>query len=84
MTDDSYRHHRLQGLSGTGTGRGLCGASAGGLIERRGWRFLHSYIDRGMSGASPFRVGYQKLLEDARAGVFDVVVAEALDRLSRD
>ncbi len=37
-----------------------------------------------MSGASPFRVGYQKLLEDARAGVFDVVVAEALDRLSRD
>ncbi len=37
-----------------------------------------------MSGASPFRVGYQKLLEDGRAGQFDVVVAEALDRLSRD
>ena len=30
------------------------------------------------------RPGYQKLLEDARAGRFDVVVAEALDRLSRD
>jgi hypothetical protein len=47
-----------------------------GLIERRDWTFLHSYADRGMSGASPFRVGYQKLLEDARDGVFDVVVAE--------
>ena len=55
-----------------------------GLIEQRDWTFLHSYTDRGMSGASPFRAGYQKLLEDARAGVFDVVVAEALDRLSRD
>ncbi len=55
-----------------------------GLIGQRGWSFLHSYTDRGKSGASPFRVGYQKLLEDARAGVFDVVVAEALDRLSRD
>ncbi len=30
------------------------------------------------------RPGYQKLLEDARAGAFDVVLAEALDRLSRD
>ena len=30
------------------------------------------------------RPGYQKLLEDARTGAFEVVVAEALDRLSRD
>ena len=37
-----------------------------------------------MSGADRLRPGYQKLLEDARAGEFDVVVAEALDRLSRD
>lgn len=47
-----------------------------GLIERRDWTFLHSCTDRGMTGASPFRVGYQKLLEDARTGVFDVVVSE--------
>ena len=37
-----------------------------------------------MSGASALRPAYQKLLEDARSGSFDVVVAEALDRLSRD
>jgi site-specific DNA recombinase len=30
------------------------------------------------------RPGYQKMLEDARAGRFEVLVAEALDRLSRD
>ena len=30
------------------------------------------------------RPGYQALLEGARKGVFDIVVAEALDRISRD
>ncbi len=54
------------------------------LIEREGWTTDATYADRGQSGASTLRAGYQKLLEDARAGRFDVVVAEALDRLSRD
>src|SRR5712692_4150975 len=42
------------------------------------------YTDHAMSGAIRMRPGYQKLLEDARAGAFDIVIAEALDRLSRD
>ena len=54
------------------------------FIEREGWTYLDAYADRALSGASPLRPGYQKLLEDARAGSFEVVVAEALDRLSRD
>ena len=37
-----------------------------------------------MSGASALRPGYQAMLEGAREAGFDVVVAEALDRLSRD
>ena len=53
-------------------------------IERQGWIYLHAYTDRALSGASALRPGYQKLLEDARNGAFEVVVAEALDRLSRD
>ena len=53
-------------------------------IEREGWTYLHAYCDRAMSGTSQLRPGYQKLLEDARHRLFDVVVAEALDRLSRD
>ena len=39
---------------------------------------------RAVSGATRLRPGYQKLLEDARKDEFDVIVAEALDRLSRD
>jgi DNA invertase Pin-like site-specific DNA recombinase len=54
------------------------------FVENQGWTYLHAYTDRAISGASPFRPGYQNLLQEARAGDFDVVVAEALDRLSRD
>jgi site-specific DNA recombinase len=54
------------------------------LIERHGWAYLHAYTDRAISGASALRPGYQRLLEDARAGRFDALVAEALDRLTRD
>src|SRR6267143_2244175 len=53
-------------------------------IKRESWKLGATYSDAASSGASRLRPGYQKLLEDARAGAFDVVVAEALDRLSRD
>jgi site-specific DNA recombinase len=53
-------------------------------IEQAGWQLLATYSDAATSGASRLRPGYQKLLEDARGGLYDVVVAEALDRLSRD
>jgi site-specific DNA recombinase len=53
-------------------------------IEQEGWQYLHAYSDRASSGASSLRPAYQSLLEDARRGDFDIVVAEALDRLSRD
>src|SRR5690348_639012 len=53
-------------------------------IEHEGWTLIVTYSDAAASGASRLRPGYQKLLEDARRGEFDVVMAEALDRLSRD
>ncbi|MHB2169537.1 recombinase family protein [Alsobacter sp. R-9] len=53
-------------------------------IEREGADLVATYTDHAVSGQIRMRPGYQKLLEDARAGRFDIVVAEALDRLSRD
>ena len=53
-------------------------------IETEGWNLVATYTDYAQSGASHLRPGYQKLLADGRVGAFDVVVAEALDRLSRD
>jgi len=42
------------------------------------------FQDQAVSGATSLRPGYQALLAAARDGGFDVVLAEALDRLSRD
>ena len=53
-------------------------------IERQGWDYHHAYTDRAISGATTLRPAYQALLDDARSREFDVIVAEALDRLSRD
>jgi site-specific DNA recombinase len=53
-------------------------------VVREKWTLTATYTDRGMSGASNLRPGYQSLLEDARKGEFDIVLAEALDRISRD
>ena len=52
--------------------------------EKQGWTVVDSYNDRAVSGASLIRPGIQALLGDALRGRFDVVLAEALDRISRD
>jgi site-specific DNA recombinase len=51
---------------------------------REGWTVVESYSDRAISGASLIRSGIQSLLADAQAGRFDIVLSEALDRISRD
>lgn len=52
---------------------------------REGWTVAGCYHDAAISGASMIlRPGIQALLADARGGAFDVVLAEALDRISRD
>ncbi len=51
---------------------------------REKWLLAETYADHGMSGASNLRPGYQKLLDGARKGEFDIVLVEALDRISRD
>lgn len=53
-------------------------------VEKQGWVVAESYHDRAVSGASLIRPGIQALLADALRGQFQVVLAEALDRISRD
>jgi site-specific DNA recombinase len=52
--------------------------------KREGWHVVNCYSDHAISGASLLRPGIQTLLQDAQAGKFDVILAEAIDRLSRD
>lgn len=51
---------------------------------REGWTIVESYSDRAISGASLIRSGIQSVLADAQAGRFDILLSEALDRISRD
>lgn len=51
---------------------------------RHGWSIAEVYSDRASSGASMFRTGIERLQRDAKAGRFEIVLAEAMDRLSRN
>ncbi|WP_323717664.1 recombinase family protein [Paracoccus aminovorans] len=52
--------------------------------SREGWQIVGSYEDAATSGASLMRPGIQRLQQDARERRFDIVISEALDRLSRN
>jgi site-specific DNA recombinase len=54
------------------------------LIEARAWTLEETYADQALSGASLLRPAYQEMMQDAGARRFDVLVAESVDRLSRD
>ncbi|GAA4488882.1 recombinase family protein [Gluconacetobacter asukensis] len=52
---------------------------------KQGWSIVDSYTDRAISGASLLlRPGIQELVQDAQRSRFTIVLAEAMDRLSRD
>ncbi len=51
---------------------------------KEGYSVHNCYTDHGTSGATLLRPGIQMLLSDAMAGKFEIIIAEALDRLSRD
>ncbi len=52
--------------------------------ERQGRTVLATFQDAALSGASTQRAGFQALQAAMRRGDVDIVVAEALDRFSRD
>lgn len=53
--------------------------------EREEWKVVATYKDAAISGASmKLRPGIQSLLQDAQRGGFNLVLAEAMDRISRD
>ncbi|MEP0190057.1 MAG: recombinase family protein [Paracoccaceae bacterium] len=52
--------------------------------EKDGYTVINCYSDHAISGASMMRPGIQMMMQDAAAGKFSMVYAEALDRMSRD
>ena len=58
----------------------ICRARA----ERDGWVITETFTDFALSGSTTLRPGYQALISAMKSGQVDVVLAESLDRLSRD
>ena len=54
------------------------------FAERQGWTIAQEYSDHAVSGATLLRSGFQALMRDALNRRFDLVLAESLDRFSRD
>ena len=52
--------------------------------DSKNWKIMNCYTDAGISGASLMRPGIQSLLGASMKGEFDILLTEALDRLSRD
>ena len=54
------------------------------FAERQGWKIEREYSDHAMSGATLMRPGFQAMMGVALRKEVDIVLAEALDRFSRD
>lgn len=53
-------------------------------VTQEGWTLVAEYSDAAISGGTAHRPGFQALRRAAKAGECDIVLAEALDRLSRN
>ena len=54
------------------------------FAQRQGWHIEREYSDHAISGATLMRPGFQAFMAAALRKEFDIVLAEALDRFSRD
>ena len=54
------------------------------FAARQGWNVVQEFTDHAISGATLLRSGFQALMRHALNGRLDIVLAEALDRFSRD
>jgi site-specific DNA recombinase len=52
--------------------------------QLQGWSVINSYTDPGCSGKDGNRPGLERLLSDAKIGLFDKVLVHKLDRLARN
>lgn len=53
-------------------------------IKSKGYMLVQVYADEAVSGRTDDRAQFQQMLTDAKAGLFDVVVTDKVDRFARD
>lgn len=53
------------------------------LAKQRDYDLISEYIDEGISGTSEKRPSLDKLIKDARRGLFSIIIIHSIDRLGR-
>lgn len=53
-------------------------------IGEKGYAAVGDYIDQALTGTNIDRPAFKNMIEDARKGLFDVVIVHKMDRFSRD
>lgn len=54
------------------------------FTDKQGYALLKTYADRGISGTTDNRPEFQKMFDDAKKGLFDVIIVHKLDRFARN
>ncbi len=53
-------------------------------MDERGYTPVGDYIDMALTGTNTDRPNFQRMIEDAKKGLFDVVIVHKMDRFSRN
>ena len=77
-----YIRHNLYGEEGRATTNAQRDANLL-HVQQRGGVVVAEYADEGISGASLNRSGFQKLLEAAKKGAFNVIAVTHASRIAR-
>lgn len=54
------------------------------ITHHPGWAFAGVYADNGISGTKDNRPEFQRMMADARAGQFDMLITKSISRLARN
>jgi len=79
----TYARVSTQEQASEGTSLDFQAAQLTGYCQLQGWTVVNSYVDAGFTGKNGDRPGLQRLLTDAKLGLFDKMVVFKLDRLAR-
>lgn len=52
--------------------------------EQNGYALHKTYADRGISGTTDNRPEFQRMIDDAKSGAFDIIIVHKLDRFARN
>jgi hypothetical protein len=76
-------YHRVASAQSAGASFERQRQSSEEYLRKCGYRLVETYADVGKSGLTAARVGYQQMIRDAEQGLFDVVVADGIQRYAR-